>query len=141
MADHPADKAECAALVAQATRTYKRMLAISLVVQATFGIACVIAPAWTSELLGQDALDAEGWVRMAGALLLLVTAFYASGWPEPLIARAPNVIGVAGRVWTGIFWGAGGGSLLWLAAIDIAFALLLGYLYLRLLEMRLMAHA
>ena len=44
------------------------------------------------------------------------------------------MIGVLGRVWMGTVWLFRGGGFLWFAALDYAFAAVLGLLYWRLLR-------
>ena len=58
---------------------------------------------------------------------------------NPGFRRAPNVIGILGRLWMAIIWTFCGGGFLWLALFDFVFFLILALLYLRFLQATLMS--
>jgi hypothetical protein len=72
--------------------------------------------------------------------LLLVTALYIPGWYRPMLARAPNLIGILGRYWMAFIWIVCGGGFLWFALFDAFFATVILLLYRKLLSARLMTH-
>ena len=69
-----------------------------------------------------------------GATLILVTALYVPGLMAPLGARAPNFIGIGGRVWMASVWVFAGGQFLWFAVFDYSFAAIIGFFYWKLLR-------
>ncbi|WP_413988913.1 hypothetical protein ACMDCR_23310 [Labrys okinawensis] len=128
------------AQTARALRIYRLVLGFNMLGHLAIGLACIFCPLWVSQTLGLPEPIPTGWVRGWGAMLLLVTMLYIPGLLDPLITRAPNVIGVLGRYWMMLIWIFCGGSFLWFALIDGAFATLLGLLYRRLLMAKLMTH-
>jgi hypothetical protein len=128
------------ARVAESRRLYRSVLGINLVLHLMIGLACLFAPYWVADVLDLPGPIPAGWTRGWGATLILVTALYVPGWLEPLTTRGPNLIGILGRFWMGTVWLFIGGGFLWLAAFDYVFALLIGFLYWRLLRNNLMSY-
>lgn len=120
------------AQVADRLRVYRRVLGLNLLLHLAIGLACLFAPRWVAHVFGLPGPIPPGWTQGWGATLILVTALYVPGWRDPVRVRAPNLIGVAGRLWMGTVWVICGGGFLWFAAFDYAFALLIGWLYWRL---------
>jgi len=118
---------------------YRRVLGFNLILHLMIGLACIFLPYWVSSTFGLPAPIPTGWVRGWGATLILVTALYVPGFFDPTHHRAPNVIGVLGRLWMAIIWMFCGGGFLWFALFDFAFFLVLGGLYLRFLMSTLMS--
>jgi hypothetical protein len=118
---------------------YRRVLGINLILHLMIGLACIFAPYWVADVFGLPGPIPAGWTRGWGATLILVTALYVPGWLAPEKRRAPNVIGILGRVWMGTIWVICGGGFLWFAAFDYAFAVAIGLLYWRLLRDVLMS--
>jgi Na+-driven multidrug efflux pump len=124
--------------------TYKRVLAVSLVVQAVIALLAILFPATLSHLLGLPSATPSGWLRAWGVTLLLVTLLYFPGYTDPVRVRWPNVIGILGRVGTALLFlllglGAGLRGFLWLALIDGVFAAALVVTYFRLFRAELMS--
>jgi hypothetical protein len=111
---------------------YRRVLGLNLILHLLIGLACIFLPHWVSHTFGLPGPIPTGWVRGWGATLILVTALYVPGFLNPLHARAPNLIGLLGRLWMAIIWTFCGGGFLWFALFDFAFFLILSVLYLRL---------
>jgi hypothetical protein len=114
-------------------RLYRGVLGFNLVLHLLIGLACIFLPYWVSSMFGLPSPIPTGWVSGWGATLLLVTALYIPGFLDPARQRAPNIIGVFGRLWSAIIWAFAGGGFLWFALFDVAFFLILGGLYLRFL--------
>jgi hypothetical protein len=110
---------------------YRRVLGLNLILHLLIGLACIFLPHWVSHIFGLPGPIPTGWVRGWGATLILVTALYVPGFLNPLHARAPNLIGLLGRLWMAIIWTFCGGGFLWFALFDFAFFLILSVLYLR----------
>lgn len=124
--------------------TYKRVLLVSLIVQAVIALLAILFPATLSNLLGLPSATPSGWLRAWGATLLLVTLLYVPGYIDPVRVRWPNVIGILGRVGTALLFlllalGAGLRGLLWFALIDGVFAAALAVTYFRLFRAELMS--
>jgi hypothetical protein len=119
---------------------YRRVLGLNLILHLAIGLACLFLPYWVSRTFGLPAPIPTGWVRGWGATLILVTALYVPGFLDPVRHRAPNFIGVLGRLWMAIVWTFCGGGFLWFALFDFAFFLILAALYLRLMRNVLMSH-
>jgi hypothetical protein len=117
-------------------RLYRGVLGFNLLLHLLIGLACIFLPYWVSSVFGLPSPIPAGWVRGWGATLILVTALYVPGFLDPATQRAPNLIGVAGRLWSAMIWGIAGGGFLWFALFDLVFGLLLGSLYLRFLARR-----
>lgn len=124
--------------------TYKRVLVVSLIVQAVIALLAILFPGTLSHLLGLPSATPSGWLRAWGAMLLLVTLLYLPGYIDPVRVRWPNVIGILGRVGTALLFlllglGTGLRGFLWLALIDGAFATALVVTYFRLFRAELMS--
>jgi hypothetical protein len=128
-----------AARVAERRATYRRVLALNLCIHLAIGLGCLFFPGWIAEIFRLPGPIPDGWTRGWGATLILVTALYVPGWLDPENTRAPNLIGILGRVWMGTVWLFCGGGFLWFAALDYAFAVILGMLYWRFLRDVLMS--
>lgn len=122
---------------------FRRVLGINLILHVVIGVAAVLAPRWLSGLVGLSETLQPGWVSAWGGMVLLVTALYLPGYREPLRARWPNVVGIAGRLGFALLYVvlALGGSpgFLWLAVFDLGFGLALATLYFALARAELMS--
>ena len=122
---------------------FRRVLGINLALHVVIGLSAVLAPSWLSVLVGLREAVQPGWVSAWGGMVLLVTALYLPGWREPLRARWPNVVGIAGRLGFALLYMvlALGGSpgFLWLAAFDLGFGVALAMLYFALARAELMS--
>ena len=65
---------------------------------------------------------------------MLVTALYVPGLRDPIGCRAPNWIGIGGRVWMASVWVYCGGGFWSFAVFDYSFAAIIGLLYWRLIK-------
>jgi hypothetical protein len=128
------------AQTSKALRTYRLVLGFNMFVHLLIGLACIFCPLWVSQMAGLPEPVPTGWERGWGATLLLVTLLYVPGLFDPLVNRAPNLIGIAGRYWMMVIWIFCGGGFLWFALFDGFFATVIGLLYRRLLTARLMSH-
>ena len=120
--------------VAKRLMIYRGVLGFNMFCHIGIGLGCLFFPQWIAEIFGLPGPIPDGWTRGWGATLILVTALYVPGWRDPVGTRAPNWIGVGGRVWMGTVWVYCGGGFLWFAGFDYGFALLIGFLYWRLLH-------
>jgi hypothetical protein len=120
-----------------------RVLGINLILHVVIGLAALLAPSWLSALVGLGETLQPGWVRAWGGMLLLVAALYVPSYREPLRARWPNLVGIAGRLGFALLYAvlALGGSpgFLWLAVLDLGFGLALATLYFSLGQAELMS--
>lgn len=128
------------AQAAKALRSYRLVLGFNMAVHVLIGLSCILCPGWVADMAGLPEAMPVGWERGWGATLLLVTLLYVPGWLSPLVARAPNLIGIAGRLWMAVIWLICGGGFLWFALFDGFFCVVLGLLYRRLLTTHLMTH-
>jgi hypothetical protein len=129
-----------AAQTARALRTYRLVLGFNMFCHLAIGLACIFAPFWVSRMAGLPEPIPTGWVRGWGATLLLVTTLYIPGLIDPMITRAPNLIGILGRYWMALIWIFCGGGFLWFALFDGFFGTVIALLYRKLLTVRLMTH-
>lgn len=124
--------------------TYKRVLVVSLIVQAVIALLAILLPATLAHLIGLAAPHPSGWMRAWGAMLLLVTLLYLPGYIDPVRVRWPNVVGIIGRAGTAMLFlllalCTGLRGFIWLALIDGAFAAALVVTYFRLFRAELMS--
>ncbi len=117
--------------------TYRELLGANLLIQLALGVVLLAAPVFVAHLVAVPA--AAGFVRLWGALLVLLTALYSAGWFDPIYIRWPNVVGIAGRCVTALLYLLAGRSLLAFAVFDAVFAVLLGWSYVRAVEAELMS--
>jgi hypothetical protein len=108
---------------------YQAALGLNIVLEFAIGVACLTAPEFVSHALG--APSPSDWMRGWGALLILVAVLYLPGLQNPLRSRYPNIVGIVGRVWTAIVWFCIGRGLIWLGVFDLAFAIVLAWLFYR----------
>jgi hypothetical protein len=122
---------------------FRRVLGINLILHVVIGLAAVLAPRWLSGLVGLSETLQPGWVSAWGGMVLLVTALYLPGYREPLRARWPNLVGIAGRLGFALLYVAlalgGSPGFLWLAVFDLSFGLALATLYFALARAELMS--
>ncbi|THD44912.1 MAG: hypothetical protein E7774_09105 [Bradyrhizobium sp.] len=110
---------------------YRAALGFNILLEFVIGVACLTAPDFVSHALGAPPPSPSGWMRGWGALLILVAALYLPGLQNPLRSRYANIVGIVGRVWTALVWFCVGGGLIWLGVFDLAFALVLAWLFYR----------
>jgi len=125
--------------VTESRALYRRVLGLNLILHVFIGLACLFFPHWVADMVGLPGPIPAGWTQAWGGMLILITALYVPGWLDPLVNRAPNLIGILGRFWMGTVWTFCGGAFLWFAAFDYLFAVIIAVLYLRLLRSSLMA--
>jgi hypothetical protein len=120
--------------------TYQTVLGFNMLLHLGIGLGCMFVPGMVSSLFGLPAPTPSGWIRGWGATLILVTALYIPGLQDPLRSRAPNVIGVLGRVWMASVWFVVGGGFFWFGLFDASFAVILAWLYFRFCSAWIMSH-
>ena len=124
--------------------TYRSLLGLSLVYYLVLGIAALAAPAvlcgWLQRPVNSDlgVLNDLGWVRIAGAMFLTQIVFYLPGWQDPTRSRYVNVFGVPLRLLLGLVLIVQGGGLALLGVIELVWAVVLGFSYLRFAEAEVM---
>lgn len=127
----------------RARRRYQRVLGFNMLLHLVIGLTCLFVPGWASDLVGLAEPFPTGWVRGWGATLILVTALYLPGLADPERNRGPNLIGVAGRLWTAVVWAVcgmiGEHGFFVFAVFDLFWAVVLGLLYVRLAKAVLMS--
>ena len=124
----------------QMRTTYQTVLGLNMLLHLGIGLACMFIPGMVSSFFGLPQPVPSGWIRGWGATLILVTALYIPGLQDPVRSRAPNLIGVLGRVWMATVWFVVGGGLVWFGAFDALFALILAVLYFRFCSAYIMSH-
>ena len=110
--------------------TYQRVLGADLLLHLAVGLACLAAPQLVGDL-ADAAPGAAGWIMGWGATIILVAALYAPGLQDPFRSRFPNIIGVIGRYLLSMVWFVAGGRLIWFGVVELALAIVLGWLYFR----------
>lgn len=124
--------------------SYRRLLAVNLVLTALVALLAIVSPATLAHLLGLPAAFPSAWPRAWGGMVLLAVLLYLPGWFEPVRARWANVVGIAGRGGMALLYllvalcGDVRGFL-WLALYDGAFAAALAVSYFRLFRAELMS--
>jgi hypothetical protein len=126
--------------VRQMRTTYQTVLGLNMLLHLGIGLACMFIPGMVSSFFGLPQPVPSGWIRGWGATLILVTALYIPGLQDPVRSRAPNLIGVLGRIWMATVWFVVGGGLVWFGAFDALFALILAVLYFRFCSAYIMSH-
>jgi hypothetical protein len=126
--------------VRQMRTTYQAVLGLNMLLHLGIGLACMFIPGMVSSFFGLPQPVPSGWIRGWGATLILVTALYIPGLQDPVRSRAPNLIGVLGRIWMATVWFVVGGGLVWFGAFDALFALILAILYFRFCSAYIMSH-
>jgi hypothetical protein len=119
---------------AQATErrsVYQKVLGINMLLHVGIGLSCMFIPYFVSSVFGLPPPVPSGWIRGWGATLILVTALYIPGLQDPLRSRYPNIVGIIGRVWMATVWFFIGGGLIWFGVFDLAFAIILAWLFYR----------
>ena len=120
-------------------KTYKAILGFNLFLHLVVGLACIFIPNWVADVVGLPEPVQTGWTRSWGAMLILVTALYIPGLMDPVHKRAPNIIGILGRVWMGTIWVFCGGGFLWFALFDYVWAAIIAVFYVRLFRAVIMS--
>jgi hypothetical protein len=126
--------------VRQMRTTYQTVLGLNMLLHLGIGLACMFIPGMVSSFFGLPQPVPSGWIRGWGATLILVTALYIPGLQDPVRSRAPNLIGVLGRIWMATVWFVVGGGLVWFGAFDALFTLILAVLYFRFCSAYIMSH-
>jgi len=119
---------------ASALLIYKRVLGFNMILHLIIGLTCLFFPYFVATFFGLPGPTPDGWTRGWGATLILVTALYVPGLLDPLGSRAPNYIGIGGRIWMASVWVFVGGQFLWFALFDYSFAAIIWFFYLKLLR-------
>ena len=126
--------------VRQMRTTYQTVLGLNMLLHLGIGLACMFIPGMVSSFFGLPQPVPSGWIRGWGATLILVTALYIPGLQDPVRSRAPNIIGILGRIWMASVWFVVGGGLVWFGVFDATFALILAVLYFRFCSTYVMSH-
>ncbi|MDB5471553.1 MAG: hypothetical protein JWR84_3113 [Caulobacter sp.] len=121
-----------------AQRLYQGVLGFNMFLHIVVGLSCLFAPQWVAQVTNLPQPIPDGWTRGWGATLMLVTALYVPGLLNPVHKRAPNIIGIMGRVWMGTVWVFCGGGFLTFAIFDYTWALILAFFYVRLFRATVM---
>lgn len=108
---------------------YRGLLGAVLIVEAAAGLALLAAPYSTASLLDLDATGAPGLVRLAGMLILVLSALFLTGRAWPARSKLVNIIGMVGRALTGVVLLASGGRLIWPGLAELVAALALAFSY------------
>jgi len=127
---------------AQAERrrtTYRRLLALNLILQVALGLIAIAVPAWLAKAADLPGPPPVGWIRLWGVMLLIMVLLYAPGWVQPVFVRWPNVIGILARFTLALVYVCLGQGFRWFALYEVLFALALAWSYSRLLRDELMA--
>src|SRR4029077_1792287 len=101
--------------------TYQTVLGFNMLLHLGIGLGCMFVPGMVSGFFGLPQPTPSGWIRGWGATLILVTALYIPGLQDPMRSRAPNIIGILGRVWMGTTWFVIGGGLTLFGLFDCFF--------------------
>jgi hypothetical protein len=120
--------------------TYQSVLGFNMLLHLGIGLGCMFVPHMVSSFFGLPQPTPTGWIRGWGATLILVTALYIPGLQDPMRSRAPNIIGVLGRVWMATVWFVVGGGFFWFGLFDASFAVILAWLYYRFCTAYIMSH-
>jgi len=110
---------------------YRLLTGLLAIIDGAMGLALLISPHSVSRLLMVGDPASTEWARLAGALLLMVTALLLTGRIEPSRTKLVNIIGMAGRLAIGLLLALLGGRLLWIGALEILAALALVRFYYR----------
>jgi len=110
-------------------RIYQCVLGFNMTLHLVIGLACMFAYDFVTHMFGLPGPVPPGWENGWGATLILVTALYVPGLLDPLGTKAPNIIGVGGRVWMATVWFVVGGGFFWFGVFDLTFAIIIGSLY------------
>jgi hypothetical protein len=121
--------APVSAHVQHRARIYQIVLGFNMTLHLVIGLACMFAYDFVTRMFGLPGPVPPGWENGWGATLILVTALYVPGLLDPLGTKAPNIIGVGGRVWMATVWFVVGGGFFWFGVFDLTFAIIIGTLY------------
>lgn len=121
-----------------AVGVYRGVLGFNMFLHLVVGLLCIFAPNFVADTVQLPHPIPAGWTRGWGATLILVTALYVPGLKNPVHERAPNIIGILGRVWMGTIWVFCGGGFLWFALFDYAWAIIIFLSYVGLFRATIM---
>ena len=127
---------------AQADRrrtTYRRLLALNLILQTALGLVALVAPVWLARAANLPGPPPAGWVQLWGVMLLLMVLLYVPGWVQPVFVRWPNIMGIVARFALAVVYVFLDKGLRWFALYEALFAIVLTWSYSRLLRDELMA--
>ena len=105
--------------------TYRRILAISIILNLIVGFIILFWPDFFTNVLGQPEAYPDTWPRHWGAQLWAINLLYLPGYWHPREQRWPNFMGIAIRLLFAIFFITQGGGFLWMALYDGLFGILL----------------
>jgi hypothetical protein len=118
---------------------YRRLLGLNLILQTALGLIAVAAPVWLAQKAHLPDLPSPGWVRLWGAMLLIMAVLYLPGWIEPIHVRWPNLVGIVARLVLAAAYFNVGHGFRWFSLYELAFAIVLAMSYGRLLRAELMS--
>jgi hypothetical protein len=111
-------------------RAFRLLLALDLVVTVIGGALALVAPAWSAGLLGlPSSPDGDGWIRLAGALAILVAMLQLPLYVEPTRARVLGLGSMLARLALAVLLALLGGGFVWLAVYPAVMGLLLLFSY------------
>ena len=118
---------------------YRRVLGLNLILHLLIGLACIFLPYWVSDTVRPARTDPDRLGARMGSDADPRHRALCAGSDRSGTRRAPNLIGILGRLWMAIIWMFCGGGFLWFALFDFVFFLILAFLYLRFLQATLMS--
>ena len=122
-----------------ARTAYRRLLAITLIVQTVVGLIAIIVPVWLARQADLPGPSSSGWVQLWGIMLLITAMLYLPGCIEPVHVRWPNIVGIVARFTLAVVYVLLGRGLRWFALYELVFAVALAWSYRRLLRAELMS--
>jgi hypothetical protein len=120
--------------------TYRRLLGLDLIVTTVLGLVAIVLPACVSNFADLPVPPSHGLIRLGGTMLLILAALYLPGFIEPVVVRAPNVIGILARFALTLAAFYVGRGFVWFALYELLFGVLLAWSYRGLLRAELMSH-
>jgi hypothetical protein len=127
---------------AQAARrrtTYRRLLALNLILQTALGLVALVAPVWLARAADLPGPPPAGWVQLWGVMLLIMVLLYVPGYVQPVYVRWPNIMGIVARFALAVVYVCLDKGFRWFALYEALFAVALTWSYSRLLRDELMA--
>jgi hypothetical protein len=87
-----------------ATKRYRLVLLISIVLNLIVGVLIFVRPDTFTGLLGQPTAAPDTWPRHWGAQLWAINFLYFPGYRDPLVHRWPNWSGIVIRLLFAVFF-------------------------------------
>lgn len=122
------------ARAADRLRSYRLLLAASIVLDILIGLAALIWPVWLARLLAQPEPFPDAWLQAFGLALIGMSLLYVQGWNNPTFYRWPNWAGILIRLTLALFFLSQGQGFLPLAVWEASWGLVLLVAYYRLTQ-------